>query len=101
MPKNTPKTISPWLDTVPEARRYAPLTGEAQADVAIIGGGIEGVTAAWLLAKKGIRTVLLEKNNIGRCDSSATTGFLTRVPDASAYMLAHTYTPALVKNIFA
>ena len=45
----------------------APKTAE-QYDAAVIGGGINGLTCAALLAKAGVRTVLLEKRtSVGGC----------------------------------
>ncbi len=59
------KLTSYWLDTAP------PFTGGAQGpiegsyDVAVIGGGFTGLTAALTLAKKGARVILLEAETIG------------------------------------
>jgi gamma-glutamylputrescine oxidase len=43
----------------------APLPGDETTDVAIIGGGITGVSAALHLAEKGYKTTLLEAEHIG------------------------------------
>ena len=42
-----------------------PLRGEAAADVAIVGGGYTGLSAALHLAEQGFDTVLLEANRLG------------------------------------
>ncbi|HET7108257.1 MAG TPA: FAD-binding oxidoreductase [Candidatus Acidoferrum sp.] len=54
-----------WLDTVAE-----PATGAAGAlpdkvDVAIVGGGFCGLSAARVLAQRGVRVVLLEAESLG------------------------------------
>src|SRR6201998_1320946 len=54
-----------WLDTVAE-----PATGSTGAlpdkvDVAIVGGGFCGLSAARTLAQRGVRVVLLEAENLG------------------------------------
>ncbi len=41
------------------------LTGEIEADICVIGGGLTGVSAALHLAERGYKTVLLEAGRIG------------------------------------
>jgi glycine/D-amino acid oxidase-like deaminating enzyme len=48
----------------------------AQADVVIVGGGIVGCAAAYYLAKRGVQTVLFEKDEIGRAQSGRNWGFV-------------------------
>lgn len=47
----------------------------AKADVVIVGGGIAACSAAWELAKKGLKVVLLEKGIIGAEQSSRNWGW--------------------------
>ena len=54
------------------ARRPA-LEGERRADVAVIGGGIIGVTTAFLLARAGSDVVLLEGGRLGQGVTGRTT----------------------------
>jgi glycine/D-amino acid oxidase-like deaminating enzyme/nitrite reductase/ring-hydroxylating ferredoxin subunit len=56
---------SVWLDTGPSQPAYPALEQDVRADVAVIGGGIVGVTTALLLREAGARVVLLEANRIG------------------------------------
>ena len=46
------------------------------ADVVIIGGGIVGVSAAWFLAKRGLRVVLCEKGHIAGQQSGRNWGWV-------------------------
>src|SRR5580704_11093610 len=46
-------------------RSCAPLRGEAGVDVAVLGGGIAGCSAALHLAKRGYRVALLEARTVG------------------------------------
>jgi len=47
------------------APRRAPLEGDMEADVCIIGGGFSGVATALSLAERGVKAVILEANRIG------------------------------------
>lgn len=53
------KSTSIWRDTA-EAPNYACLQSDAATDAAIIGGGITGITAAYLPGKAGINCMVLE-----------------------------------------
>ncbi|MFV1465684.1 MULTISPECIES: NAD(P)/FAD-dependent oxidoreductase [unclassified Phaeobacter] len=44
---------------------FAPLTGDARADVCVVGGGYTGLSAALHLAESGRSVILLEANRVG------------------------------------
>lgn len=62
-------------------KRYPSLTKSAAFDVVVIGGGITGVTAAYLLKQQGRKVCLLERDRIGFVDTGLTTAHLTYVTD--------------------
>jgi glycine/D-amino acid oxidase-like deaminating enzyme/nitrite reductase/ring-hydroxylating ferredoxin subunit len=66
------KKTSLWKDDA-EASTYPPLQNDLHVDVAIVGGGITGLTAAHLLAGAGKSVALLEAWRVG----GGTTGFST------------------------
>lgn len=76
-----PASTSPWLTRIHDERRYPTLTSDRTADVAVVGGGIAGVTAAHFLTKAGRRVVLLEANYLGTSETGFTTAFLTSSVD--------------------
>jgi glycine/D-amino acid oxidase-like deaminating enzyme len=57
--------------------RLPALRGEVHADVAVVGGGITGVTAAYLLTEAGKRVALVELGRIGQGTTGLTTAKLT------------------------
>ena len=60
-----PEPVS-WYEATAHARPEAPpLAGDAECDVAIVGGGLTGVSAALELAERGYRTILIEAERIG------------------------------------
>ena len=75
-----------WLENV-ERISYPRGVLPKETDVLIIGGGITGITAAYLSAKEGKQVVLLEKRKIGEWVTSCTTGFLTEVIDTNPIRL--------------
>jgi glycine/D-amino acid oxidase-like deaminating enzyme/nitrite reductase/ring-hydroxylating ferredoxin subunit len=65
-----------WLATT-ERTAFPPLEGDVQADVAVVGGGITGVTVAYLLKAEGKRVALVEMGRIGQGTTGYTTAKLT------------------------
>src|SRR4051812_44016023 len=66
---------SVWRGTASDDR-WPQLSGDKKADVVIIGAGITGVTAAFLLARQGRSVVLLEARQVGGGDTGGSTGNL-------------------------
>ena len=64
---------SVWIETGPDQPELPEIDGEVRADVAVLGGGIVGVTTALLLAEAGVRVALLEANRIAHGVSGYTT----------------------------
>ncbi len=67
------KAVSLWVDTAPETN-YPALEDAIEADVAVIGGGIAGLTSALLLKQAGARVVVLEAGRVGTGVTGHTTG---------------------------
>ncbi|HKR25330.1 MAG TPA: FAD-dependent oxidoreductase, partial [Allosphingosinicella sp.] len=56
--------ISYWTATAP-ASGFPRLTGDIEADVAVIGAGIVGVTTARMLKDRGLKVALVEARGVG------------------------------------
>jgi glycine/D-amino acid oxidase-like deaminating enzyme/nitrite reductase/ring-hydroxylating ferredoxin subunit len=67
------RNASVWIETGPEQPRLPRLEEHLRADVAVLGGGIVGLTTALLLAESGVSVVLLEANQVARGVSGYTT----------------------------
>jgi glycine/D-amino acid oxidase-like deaminating enzyme/nitrite reductase/ring-hydroxylating ferredoxin subunit len=76
MPGIHPKLISYWLDSTP-ATDYPELSNEHSADVAVIGGGIVGLTTALLLKRAGRSVAVIEARRIAAQVTGHTTAKLT------------------------
>lgn len=70
------RRISPWIDGAERPERPA-LERDLDVDVAVIGGGIIGMTTAYLLHDAGTRVALLEARRIGDGTSGNSTAKLT------------------------
>lgn len=73
------ETSSLWLDE--KKGHFSKLTKAGRYDVVVIGGGITGVTTAYLLKTLGKKVCLLERNEIGQGDTGYTSAHLTYVTD--------------------
>ena len=73
-------TSSYWIDTT-TAPRFSALKEDIAVDVLVIGAGITGITAAYLLKRAGLNVALVEKDRCLSGDTTYTTAHLTCVTD--------------------
>jgi glycine/D-amino acid oxidase-like deaminating enzyme len=73
-----PDALPWWLDEAPPDPETAPLDGEAEADVAVVGGGYTGLWTALELKRRepGLRVTVLEAEIVGFGPSGRNGGFL-------------------------
>lgn len=76
LPDATPEHRSLWHGTT-AATRHAPLPGDDDTDVVVVGAGITGLTTAVLLAEAGARVMVLEARQVAAGTTGGTTGKLT------------------------
>ncbi|MEU4447080.1 FAD-dependent oxidoreductase [Actinosynnema sp. NPDC050801] len=53
-----------WSEAIPHGR-FPVFTGETAVDVAVVGGGITGITTALLLKRAGLRVAVVEAERVG------------------------------------
>lgn len=76
MPHLPGKPASFWIDSTPHTL-FPPLTEPVSVDVAIVGGGIVGITAAKLLKQAGKTVAVIESREIVTGTSGHTTAKIT------------------------
>jgi glycine/D-amino acid oxidase-like deaminating enzyme/nitrite reductase/ring-hydroxylating ferredoxin subunit len=69
-----------WLDAA-EPRRFPQLDRDLHVEIAIVGAGITGLTAAYLLAASGHSVAVFDRARVADRDSGHTSGHLTMVCD--------------------
>ncbi len=76
-----------WLEGAPPAE-YPPLTADREVDVAIVGGGITGLTTALLLKRQGARVAVVEAARVGGGLTSCNTAKVTAL-QSTIYSVIH------------
>lgn len=69
-----------WLDSV-KVKDFGKLEHDIEADVVIVGGGITGITSAYLLINEGLKVVLLEAGQLMTGTTGHTTAKITAQHD--------------------
>ena len=80
------KVQSIWMATTPETH-FEKLRQDIHVDVAIIGGGITGLTAALLLKQAGKQVAVVDMNPIATGETGFTTAHLTEILDMRYHTL--------------
>ncbi len=80
-----------WRKTLDPIPGYPALTSDTSCDCLIIGGGISGALCAYLLADQGMKTVLVDKNEVGSGSTLANTGILQYANDKTLTSFIHTF----------
>src|SRR4051794_17341121 len=83
-------TVSYWSRTA-SLPQFPSLTNDFEVDVVIIGGGLTGVTAAYLFKKEGGKIALLERERCAGADTGHTTAHLTYVTDERLHRLVKNF----------
>jgi glycine/D-amino acid oxidase-like deaminating enzyme/nitrite reductase/ring-hydroxylating ferredoxin subunit len=74
-------TVPYWVDSVPFPS-FPAIDNDIDVDVVVVGAGITGLTAAYLLTSAGKSVAVLERARCASIDTGHTTAHLTMVTDA-------------------
>ncbi|MBC7419213.1 MAG: FAD-dependent oxidoreductase [Bdellovibrio sp.] len=80
------ETLSLWLDTA-DMPKFSKLTEDLHVDICVIGGGIGGLTTAYLLMKEGKKVALLESFELASGQTGKTTAHFSNALDDRYYEL--------------
>ena len=92
------RTESLWRATH-QVGGFAPLDRNLDVDVAIVGGGISGLTAGLILSRAGTRVAILERDTIGSGETGNTTSHLTEAVDGRYQTLVRDYGEEGARNV--
>jgi glycine/D-amino acid oxidase-like deaminating enzyme/nitrite reductase/ring-hydroxylating ferredoxin subunit len=94
--------LSYWHETAGvSAARYPSLDGPLNVDVAILGGGISGLTAAAVLKQAGQRVAVLEAEEIGAGTTGFTSGHLDATTDFPLARMILDFGQTVASNVTA
>src|SRR5687767_4457103 len=93
-------TKSIW-ETFDEDSDFPTLIEDLTVDVAIIGGGICGITTAQQLSNQGLRVVVLESLRVGVSSTGHSTGNLYETLGKDLIEIRKKYNPEVVGNILS
>jgi glycine/D-amino acid oxidase-like deaminating enzyme/nitrite reductase/ring-hydroxylating ferredoxin subunit len=79
-----------WIDSAP-IKRFPRLQKNVTVDVLVIGAGITGISAAYLLKQAGLSVALIERERVASVDTGHTTAHLTYVTDVELHELARNF----------
>ncbi len=82
--------VSFWIDSAPMLA-HGQLQNDLETEVLVIGGGIAGLTTAYLLSRSGKQVTLVEDGLLGSGETGRTTAHLTSALDDRYYYLEETF----------
>lgn len=83
------KTEPAWTnDRIPH---FSAVSQDGEFDVVVVGGGITGLTAAYLAKQAGLKVCLIERDRLASGDTSLTTAHLTQVTDLRLHEIVENF----------
>ena len=84
------RNVPVWIDDTPIGT-FPKLQSNISVDVLVVGAGITGITAAYLLKKAGSTVALIERERVASMDTGHTTAHLTHVTDVPLRQLVRNF----------
>lgn len=86
------RTEPPWFIETPELE-FRRLDKDVRVDVAVVGGGIAGMTCAYRLCNEGKKVAVIDDGNVGSGETGRTTAHATCALDDRYYSLEQRHGP--------
>ena len=84
------RNVPVWIDDTP-IPKFLKLQRNIGADVLVVGAGVTGIAAAYLLKEAGATVALIERERVASMDTGHTTAHLTYVTDLMLQQLARNF----------
>src|SRR4026209_1326285 len=84
-------TSTPYWQEGMSMPRFPSVTQDLEVDVVVIGAGLTGITAAYLLKNAGAKVALIERHRCALADTGHTTAHLTYVTDERLHRLVKNF----------
>ncbi|OAM89649.1 hypothetical protein AW736_12180 [Termitidicoccus mucosus] len=88
-----------WFASVP-LPGFPPLVRDVSVDAIVIGGGLTGITAAYLFKRAGMSVALLERGRCAEGDTGHTSAHLTAVTDMRLHTLISDFGEAAARTVW-
>ena len=79
-----------WIDSAP-IPTHRKISRDVDVDVIVVGGGITGITAAYLAKQAGKTVALIDRDRCAMIDTGHTTAHLTAVTDLRLKAIEHSF----------
>lgn len=82
-----------------KAKKFGLLPGDIEVDVAIVGGGITGISTAYYLSRAGKKVAVLEAFQVGKGTTGSSTGNLYATVDEQLYTISSKHDETVLKEV--
>ena len=82
---------TPYWKLSGQLPEFESISNDVEVDVAVIGGGLTGITTAYLLKQAGVKVALVERERCAAADTGHTTAHLTYVTDERLHHLVKVF----------
>jgi glycine/D-amino acid oxidase-like deaminating enzyme/nitrite reductase/ring-hydroxylating ferredoxin subunit len=83
--------VKPYWQDSSQMPRFRSLDSDLRVDVGIVGAGITGLTAAYLLKRAGKKVAVIDRDRLGGVDTGHTTAHVTCVTDSDLTSLVEQF----------